>query len=69
MGFARIQSVAGLTDEDARAGALFLTDRARDVEDARLLLEACGLLPYESAKPSKSRPERSPVNQGKVPGQ
>ena len=33
------------------------------------LMEACGLFPYESAKPVKSRAERAPVNKGKVPGQ
>ena len=69
MGFGRIQSVAGLTDEQARAGALFLTGHARDAEDARMLLEACGLLPYETGEPVKSRAEKSPANKPLLPGQ
>jgi len=54
MGFGRVQSVAGLTDEQAHAGALFLADHARDADDARLLLEICGLLPYEAARPPRT---------------
>lgn len=54
MGFKGIQALAGLTDEQARDGALFLTDHARDIEDARLLLEVCGLLPYEAARPPRT---------------
>ena len=69
MGFGRIQSITGLTDEQARAGALFLTGHARDAEDARNLLEACGLLPYESGEPVKPKAEKSAVNKPLVPGQ
>jgi hypothetical protein len=54
MGFNRVQSVAGLTDEQARDGALFLADHAQDIEDARLLLEICGLPPYEAARPPRT---------------
>jgi hypothetical protein len=54
MGLKGIQSVAGLTDEQAHDGALFLTDHAQDAEDARLLLEICGLLPYEAARPPRT---------------
>ena len=69
MGFGRIQSVAGLTDEQARAGALFLTGHARDAEDARNLLEACGLLPYESGEHGKAKAEKAPTIKYPVPGQ
>jgi hypothetical protein len=31
----------------ARAAALTLCDRATSVEDARMLLEACGLISYQ----------------------
>ena len=54
MGFRGIQSVAGLYDEQAREAALWLADQARDAEDARLLLEMCGLIPYESARPPRT---------------
>ena len=55
MGWNQIKSVTGLTEEQSRAGALFLTGSARDAEDARLLLEACGLIPYESGEPPKTQ--------------
>ena len=55
MGFKRIQAVAGLTDEQAHEGALWLAGSARDAEDGWELLEACGLVPYESAKPARAR--------------
>jgi hypothetical protein len=54
MGFKGIQTLTGLTDEQAHDGALFLADHAQDAEDARLLLEICGLLPYVSAKPPRT---------------
>ena len=54
MGFKRIESVAGLYDEQAHEGALFLADHAQDAEDARLLLEIRGLLPYEAARPPRT---------------
>ena len=31
-----------------------LADHAQDIEDARLLLEICGLLPYEAARPPRT---------------
>ena len=54
MGFKGIQTLTGLTDEQARDGALFLADHAQDAEDARLLLEIRGLLPYEAARPPRT---------------
>ena len=69
MGFGRIQSVAGLTGEQTRAGALFLAVHARDAEDGWDLLEACGLVPYESGQPAKTRTEKFPVFHRPVRGQ
>ena len=62
MGFKGIQSVAGLYDEQSHEAALWLAENAASVTDGWELLEICGLLPYESAKPSgKSRGEKAPV--------
>ena len=71
MGFNRILTGAGLTDEQAREAALFLAGRARDAEDARLLLEACGLVPYESGEPPKvkAKAEHSATVKYPRPGQ
>ena len=69
MGFKGIQAVAGLTDEQAHEGALWLADQARDVGDGWELLEACGLVPYESAKPPKIRAEHSAPIKHPVRGQ
>ena len=60
----------GLYDEDAREAALFLAGQSEDVADGWDLLEKCGLVPYESAKPSgKTRGEKSPVIRYPVAGQ
>ena len=69
MGFGRIQSVAGLTDEQVRAGALFLAVHARDAEDGWNLLEACGLVPCKPGEPAKMRTEKGPVVNLPVRGQ
>ena len=61
MGFNRIQAVSGLTDEQAYEGAAWLAENATDVADGWELLEECGLVPYESAKPPKVRAEHSPA--------
>jgi 3-hydroxyisobutyrate dehydrogenase-like beta-hydroxyacid dehydrogenase len=71
MGFHRIAIpvITGVSDEQAREAALFLTGHAKNAEDARNLLEACGLVPYESGTNGKSRPEKSPVIKYPVAGQ
>jgi hypothetical protein len=43
----RFTAAQAMVDGDvARSAALTLCDRAVDAADARLLLEACGLVPY-----------------------
>lgn len=69
MSFKDIGSVPGITDEQAKDAALFLTGSAHDQDDARLLLEACGLLPYESGTPVKAKPEQGAVIKFPRPGQ
>jgi len=39
-----------VSPEAQRSAALVICDRATDVTDARLLLEACGLASYERGK-------------------
>ena len=72
MGFNRLQSVTGLTDEMAHEGAKDIAAWA----DALSIdyphwwfLEACGLVPYESAQPPKIRAEHSPAIKYNRPGQ
>lgn len=51
----------GTTPGQDRAAAVTLACHARDVGDLRLLLQACGLLPYE-AKPRtgfQQKPQRT----------
>ena len=69
MGFERLQSVTGLTDEQAHETALWFAENATDVTDGWNLLEVCGLVPYESAKPPKIRGEHSSVIKYNRPGQ
>ena len=69
MGFGRIQSVAGISDKEARNAARFLVSHARNAGDAWNLLEACGLLAYAPGEPAKARAEKSAVNKPLVPGQ
>ena len=55
-------SAAGLTDEQAHEGALWLAGSARDAEDGWELLEACGLVRTSRRnrrKPTASTPRRS----------
>ena len=72
---------AGIADWESHETALTFTDllgrqAAKDGTDHRELLatgwnllEACGLVPYESGKPAKSRAENSPVITYPRPGQ
>ena len=69
MGFNRLQAVAGLTDEQAREGALWLAGSSLSAGDGWMLLEACGLVPYESANPPKVRGEHSAPVKYNRPGQ
>lgn len=69
MSFKDLGAVPGITDEQAQDAALFLTGSAHDEDDARLLLEACGLLPYESGTTAKAKPEQGAVIKFPRPGQ
>jgi hypothetical protein len=64
-----VPASTGVSEEDARSAALFLLGNARDAEDGRNLLEACGLMPYEPGEPAKPRAEKSPVIHRPVRGQ
>lgn len=59
---------AGVTGEQAHDAILVIMGQARDADDARLLLEACGLIPYRHAKP-KLKAEHSSVVKYPRPGQ
>ena len=74
MGFKRIESVAGLYDEQAHEGAKNIAcwADALSIKDPWYLLEACVLVPYEPFKPGKSRKsrgEKAPVIKYNRPGQ
>jgi hypothetical protein len=69
MSFADLGAGAGVSEQEARDAALFLTGRAHDREDARQLLEACGLLPYKPGTPVKARAEQGAVIKYPVRGQ
>jgi hypothetical protein len=62
-------AVVGVTSHQARKAALFLCGRARSRADAVLLLEACGLLPYQPGPPVKARAEQEAVIKHPVRGQ
>jgi len=54
MGFKEIPAVTGLYDKQVWEAALWLAEQATDVEDGWELLEECGLVPYESARPPRT---------------
>jgi hypothetical protein len=56
VGFKGIQAVAGLYDDEAHEGAKNIAcwADALGIKDPWWLLEACGLVPYEAARPPRT---------------
>ena len=55
-------------DFEAMAAGV-IARHARDADDERLLLEACGLIPYKSGQPPKHDAAKSAVIKHNRPGQ
>jgi hypothetical protein len=69
----RLTAPTGISDWEARSTALFFAENAQEEVtdgDGWELLEACGLVPYKSAKrKQKAKAEHSAVIKYPVPGQ
>ena len=65
----RLTAPTGISDWETHSAALTLTELAGPVRGSWDLLEACGMVSYESGKPKKPRAERSAVIKYPRPGQ